>query len=54
MLIKVESILLFEMTWIWETTMDFGTWSGKLAYEIIEELMNGNFVFKLGNWDKLA
>ena len=54
MLMKVESILLFETTWIWETIMDFGTWSGKLAYEVIEELIDGNLVRKLENWDKLA
>ena len=42
------------MTWIWETTMDFDKWSGKRAYEVIEELINGNLVIKLGNCDKLA
>ena len=34
--------------------MDFGTWSGKLDYEVIDELINGNLVIKLENWDKLA
>ena len=42
------------MTCNWEMTMDFDEWNGRLAYEIIEELMNGNLVFKLENWDKLA
>ena len=26
------------MAWNWETTMDFGTWSGKLAYEVIGKI----------------
>ena len=42
------------MTWIWETAIDFDTWSGKLAYEVVEELINGNLVIKLKDWDKLA
>ena len=32
----------------------FGTWSGKLAYEVSEELIDGNLVIKWENWDKLA
>ena len=39
---KWKVIYFSEMTWLWETLMDFDKWGGKWAYEIIEKLIIGN------------